>query len=305
MKTNRNPSPGEAIDYSLAIHRRVARCQRPPLLQRTGAFSLLEMMVAVTLLLIIISALLTMFYQTQRAFRLSKTQVDVLESGRAAMEQIPAELSELAPSYRDGQINLYAALSFPPLVQPRPGSALARTNVIQDIFFLRQHNDQWIGTGYFVSPTNYPIGTLYRFEETVYTTNTYAINSALIGNLFTHFATALQTNPPSPFNCHRIMDGVVNLKLVPYDQTGNIFPRPWYEDAPFYSFPNSFTNAFLPAFLDLELGIFDPRAFEHWRALNDVAPPRAQTYLEDHVEKVQLFRQRIPVRSSTTTWIFP
>src|SRR5205809_3599958 len=39
------------------------------------AFSLLEMMVAVTLLLIIISALLAMFYQTQRALRLSKSQV--------------------------------------------------------------------------------------------------------------------------------------------------------------------------------------------------------------------------------------
>src|SRR5262249_44712767 len=49
-------------------------------------FSLLEMMVAVTLLLVIIAALLTMFYQTQRAFRLSATQVDVLEAGRAAME---------------------------------------------------------------------------------------------------------------------------------------------------------------------------------------------------------------------------
>src|SRR6266699_2420166 len=69
--------------------------------RRLRGFSLLEMMVAVTLLLIIIAALLAMFYQTQRAFRLSATQVDVLESGRAAMELIGAELPEIAPSYRD------------------------------------------------------------------------------------------------------------------------------------------------------------------------------------------------------------
>src|SRR3954451_11533192 len=74
-----------------------------------SAFSLLEMMVAVTLMLIIIAALLAVFYQTQRAFRLSVTQVDVLETGRAQMEAFVSELPEIVPSYRSGQVNLFAA----------------------------------------------------------------------------------------------------------------------------------------------------------------------------------------------------
>jgi len=109
------------------------------------------MMVAVTLMLIIIAALLSVFYQTQRAFRLSVTQVDVLETGRAQMEAFVSELPEIAPSNQSGQTNLYAVTMFPFLIQPRLtiANAAPRTNVIQDFFFLRKHNDEWIGTGYY------------------------------------------------------------------------------------------------------------------------------------------------------------
>src|SRR5436309_8858412 len=56
-------------------------CAGPPIRTRhdVAGFSLLEMMVAVTLLAIIIVGLLSMFYQTQRAFRQGSTQSDVLE----------------------------------------------------------------------------------------------------------------------------------------------------------------------------------------------------------------------------------
>src|SRR5438477_7535002 len=100
--------------------------------QAARAFSLLEMMVAVTLLLVIISALLTMFYQTQRAVRLSKAQVDVLEGGLATMEIIPAELSELAPSHQPGLLNLYAETNpIPFLIQSSPISTATRANILQ------------------------------------------------------------------------------------------------------------------------------------------------------------------------------
>src|SRR5439155_23033591 len=105
-------------------------------------FSLLEMMVAVTLMLVIIGALLAVFYQTQRAMRLSATQVDVLESGRAGMELFTSELPEISASYAPGQVNVYARV-FSFLVQPRPAPAADRRNVIQDFYFLRQHNDEW------------------------------------------------------------------------------------------------------------------------------------------------------------------
>ena len=50
---------------------------------RRGAFTLIEIMVTVALLSFIILGLMAMFHQTQRAFRNSITQTDVLEGARA------------------------------------------------------------------------------------------------------------------------------------------------------------------------------------------------------------------------------
>ena len=263
---------------------------------KRGAFSLIEMMVAVTLLLIIIAALLAVFYQTQRAFRLSATQVDVLEGGRAAMELLTAELPEITPSGRNGQINLYAETAFPFLVQPRQFPAAPRVNVIQDIFFLRQHNDDWIGTGYFVSTwpltnSSDPIGTLYRFEETV-----NSANISQMPQLFTDFTNAVAQFPPPSTNSHRVMDRVMNFKLTASDARGSNFV------GLNYTFPDT-NNMALPVYLDLELGVLEPRAFEKYKSLADLkslipADTRAFQYLSNHVEKVHLFHQRIPIRTA-------
>src|SRR5947207_12610645 len=51
-------------------------------------FSLIEIMVTVSLLTFIILGLLLMFNQTQRAFRTGMTQTDVLEAGRATMDML-------------------------------------------------------------------------------------------------------------------------------------------------------------------------------------------------------------------------
>jgi len=261
-----------------------------------GGFSLLEMMVAVTLILLIIGALLAVFYQTQRAMRLSATQVDLLESGRAGMELLTSELPEISPCYAPAQVNLYAkAFNF--LVQPRPAPAKARVNVVQDFFFLRQHNDEWIGTGYFVSPAypGDPIGTLYRYER-----STNNVTDPLAFHwLLTNFLAAVEQNPPPP-EAHRVMDRVVNLTFSPYDLQGRFMTN--FVDAS-YSFTNSFTNNVVPGYLDLELVVFEPRAFERYKALAEIralvpGDPRAYSYLTGHVEKVHLFRQRVPIRTA-------
>ena len=277
------------VQFVSTFHLPVSTVQRH---RRCRGFSLLEMMVAVTLMLIIIAALLAVFYQTQRAFRLSATQVDVLETGRAQMEAFVSELPEIVPSYQKGQVNLYASTMFPFLIQPRSGipNAAPRTNVIQDIFFLRQHNDDWIGTGYFVvSPSTEPIGTLYRFEQSV-------PNASDVYTLFRTFQLAIASFPT---NSHRVMDRVVNLKLTPYGQFGTNLIG--YVD-PDYSFTNSFTNGVVPAYLDLELGILEPRAYEKYKALAEIkaqipTDTRAFQYLSNHVEKVHLFRQRVPIHT--------
>src|SRR5688572_7407791 len=72
------------------------------------AFSLIEILVAVTLLSVITIGLLAMFYQTQKAFRIGTSQVDVLESGRAAMQLICRDLQQMHTSTMDNVTNFYA-----------------------------------------------------------------------------------------------------------------------------------------------------------------------------------------------------
>ena len=62
------------------------------------AFSLIEIMVAVSLLSFIIVGLLAMFFQVQRVFRAGTAQADIMEGGRATMNLIVRDLQEMTAS---------------------------------------------------------------------------------------------------------------------------------------------------------------------------------------------------------------
>ena len=66
-----------------------------------------------------------MFSQTQRAFRLSMTQADILEAGRAVTEMIPRELEQTVPSFRNATNFSAAILNSSPLTNALPGTTLA------------------------------------------------------------------------------------------------------------------------------------------------------------------------------------
>jgi len=157
------------------------------------AFSLIEVLVVITLLTVIILGLLAMFHQVQKAFREGMTQSDVLESGRAITDMLARDLeqivaSQLADALVNGaqtratnfiaQVDLFDTASqnpnqYLPVLQGlpgnKPGQPPYRTNVIQKMFFMVRSNQTWVGTGYQVRPDfiGAGVGTLYR-----YTTNT-------------------------------------------------------------------------------------------------------------------------------------
>ena len=62
------------------------------------AFTLLEMLVAVSVMTLVIYVLYALFDQTQNALKKNAAQVDVNEGGRAAMEMIVRELSQMEVS---------------------------------------------------------------------------------------------------------------------------------------------------------------------------------------------------------------
>ena len=159
---------------------------------KKNAFSLVELLVAVALMTVIIVGLYSMFNETQRALRTNVSQVDVLESGRSAIELIVQDIQQAeapGPLFRQemsGNIffppssipkdNLHVAITNAhphffsgiqinsvnpqvalPLIQNLTdhGESVSnqRVNILQKAFFLTRSNLNWIAKGYFVSPS--------------------------------------------------------------------------------------------------------------------------------------------------------
>lgn len=247
----------------------------------------------VTLLSLIVIALMGVFSSTQRAFRASVTQTDVLESGRAAMDMMADDLRQLAPSggYSNSAVNFYVAVPFgyTPLIQNLVASTELRTNVLERVFILNRQNQTWTGIGYVVDTNSTTgINPLYRFAIS---TNVAAASPGMLFDIF-------RTN--SFANMSRLMDGVVHLQIRAYDTKGawmnsyytnaNNFDTftPVYGETGFYMFSNT-----LPAAVEIELATLEDRTLQ--RAESRPAGSLRQQYLQDQAGKVHVFRQRVSI----------
>jgi hypothetical protein len=258
--------------------------------QRRGAFSLLEIMVAVASLAIIMVGLLAMFYQTQRAFRSGATQSDVLDNGRTTLELIARDLQEMYPTHVAGVTNFAVVDSAPSFVQPLP-TGESRTNVIQAATFITRVNDRWVGNVFLVADSDLGVGTLFRL--TTNSLNAVDLNNYLSRAGLTDF--------------HRVSDGVIHLRFDAYNARGELITDPSVAlaDGSVYLPRNGwgdgyvFTNSFLPAFIDVELGILEPKTLSAFRAKTN-NPAAANAYLQRQAGRVFLFRQRVPIRADPT-----
>ncbi|MCX8092105.1 MAG: hypothetical protein N3I86_14425 [Verrucomicrobiae bacterium] len=297
------------------------------------AFSLVEVLIVTALLSVIILGLVAMFGQTQRAFRLGMTQVDVMEGGRMAADLLQRELEQMAPAYqpRVGRLpnnrpilqpNFVAYMpDFAPLTQALPGSARQRTNLLYDVFFVTRRNQEWIGIGYFVRIAN-PVtgalslptasvpsatllaGSLYRFE-----TNAPPLSGRTIGQMYDEFSRATL----HAARASKILDGVLHLRVRPFNTNGEPI---LYDRGPYgVSASGTQTNATIilsdtvpgevaqyfflsnavPAALDVELGVLEDDAWERYLALPEGLS--RYRYLTNLTGRVHLFHQRIPVRN--------
>jgi type II secretory pathway pseudopilin PulG len=277
--------------------------------QLTRAFTLIEIMVVVTLMTVMILGLVAMFNQTQKAFKAGMTQVDVLEAGRMATDLIARELGEMTPSYHDFTVNFYAQIpNYRPLLQTLPASGSLRINLQESLYFLSRENQTWKGIGYFVRDGSsfYAnpglVGTLYRFE----TNNQVAQFAWNSPNLFPGFTVA--TNPPF-LHISKILDGVVHFRIRTYDTNGM-----WMTGGTNYYGPNitvnnsgaavagpgevglyAFTNNAVPAYVEFELGILEPGTLARYRSIPDATIQ--SNFLASHAGNVHLFRQRIAIRN--------
>ena len=279
------------------------------------AFSLVEVLVVITLLSLIVLALMAVFNSTQTAFRASVTQTDVLEGGRAAMDVMTSDLRQMSPSGGDSNafffgyfsqapVNFYVNTnSNQPLVQSLPGSSAQRTNVLEDFFVLSRGNlngrPAWIGVGYAVDPESpTDLNPLYRFYLT---TNVAAASPQ---TLFTNFTQAVLTGAITNWN--RLLDGVVHLTVHAYDTNGVWMPNGYafgYTNAPknvlflssawgetgFCMFSNT-----LPASVEVELGVLEDRTLRRAETWPNGSLAQSN-YLAQQVGKVHVFRQRVTI----------
>jgi len=280
-----------------------------------AAFTLIEVLVVMTLLSLIVLALMAVFNSTQTAFRASVTQTDVLEGGRAAMDLMTSDMRQMAPSlggsngfvngyYSQAPVNFYVNTNFnPPLVQSLPGTAALRTNVLEDFFVLSRGNlngsPAWIAVGYAVDPASQSyLNPLYRFYMA---TNVAAANPQ---TLFTNFTQAVWNG--SLTNWSHLLDGVVGLTVHAYDTNGV-----WMTNGYSFGYNNTpknvlflprvsgeaglcmFSNS-LPASVDIELGVLEDRALQRAGTWPNGSLSQSN-YLAQQAGKVHVFRQRVNI----------
>ena len=228
-----------------------------------AAFTLVEVLVTVGLLSFIIFGLLSMFNQTQRAFRSSMTQTDVLEAGRSVMDMIASDLRELRVAvppefYGGNSTNFAVETDGGPIYQGLPGTPTLRTNFLDRFFFTSLDNQDWCGIGYVVIPTdtNHAAGALYRYYNRIpkaYGTNLLtATNMAFLSVDFERQATQARLNTILGLpvtNLSRVADGFVELRARPFAPNG--FPIVAYNPSLYSSNtakdPLTYTNAYYRA----------------------------------------------------------
>jgi hypothetical protein len=281
--------------------RRVSLVARLSSATACGAFTLLEIMVAVSLLVVIMLGLMAMFTQTQKAFRAGMTQVDVLEGGRAAVDLLGRDLEQLAPSYTSAT-NFYARVQpapYVPLVQPLPGFGhVSRQNILEDIFFLTRENQTWYGVGYRVVPVGAGVGTLYRF---VAPTNIYQDPAGLM---------RVFANTDPLVGMSRFLDGVVHFKARAFDRNGTLITSTAYLSpgavtnsynyvswSPALGDVNlcQFTSNTVPAYVEVEIGVLETPALDRYKSFANAKAQ--QNYLQGLAGQVHVFRRRISINS--------
>lgn len=264
---------------------------------RQRAFSLLELLLAVSIMSVIVAALYGMFYHVQRGLRANVTQVDVLEGARATMDLLGRDFGQIGRGDRFLGVNLTGRMSvaYSPVVQVLGDGSSTRTNLLQDVAALSRYNQEYTATAFRVLFADNGVGTLAR---RVFSAPAWDFDPALIVPATLESA----TNRFTP-----ILDGVIHFRTTAHDAGG--VEMAWFRTNTLYygrevwleqdRLPSETSFGFLsnalPAYLEIELGVIEPRTLEQYRSF-PAGSVRARQFLAERAAQVHLFRQRVPIR---------
>lgn len=229
-------------------------------------YSLIEVLLAVSIMSVIVFGLFSMFNQTQKALLATSKQVDILGSGRAAIEVLVKDiqmaeapglpvfsLESVGAQLPHMQGTLDRNYNYRPVLQQLVDGSL-RTNVLQNVFFLTRSNLNWVAKGYFFSPTkefvanpntqSLGFGTLFRFSSVYADLSINRIedrfqpqrrmNEDLLRNFWDHYNFLQNLNPLEATNqifnlsVSPLIEGVIHFKMQPVDTDGR--PMQHYTD---------------------------------------------------------------------------
>jgi prepilin-type N-terminal cleavage/methylation domain-containing protein len=269
--------------------------------QIANGFTLIEVLIVVTLLSLIVVALMGVFTATQKAFRGSMTQTDVLEGGRATMDLITSDLKAMSPSFGASSnvvnfcVTNYGYLS---LNQPLVANTVTaeRTNIQENFFILSQGNKNgvptWFATGYavFNSPTN--LYSLYRFS-----TDRPMSAAGTPENLFTNdFKNFLA----SPNGYSHLLDGVTGLRIRAFDANGILINTntPTIRTISLLNISGEFGYIFssnaLPASVEIEMATLEDRTLQRASVWPNNSPSQI-SYLGKQAGNLHVFRQSVSI----------
>jgi len=282
---------------------------------RARAFTVVELLVAVSVLTLIVLVLYGMFDQVQKALRGNVAQVDVLEGGRAAMQLLSGEMEQMEAANVPLGTNLYVGLSAVPYQQALLDTN--RVNALDEIFFLSHLNKSWFGTGYRVLLANSNgiatgladrgVGTLCRYTVKSNDPDFPNATEPPRSNLFLQVMLPILNRSNNLANYQPVLDGVLHFRVRAFDTNGflmvsNIYPNVkiitnvFFQSPPTTETQYSFTNSALPAYLEVEMAVLDPHVLEKYRGFPN--PIVGSNYLARQAGAVHLFQQRIPVRTA-------
>lgn len=289
-----------------------AQARRPALYPAAGGgatgFTVVELMVAISVMTLIVLVLYGLFDQTQRAMRGNVSQVDVLEGGRAAMDMITTDLEQLRASHVPSATNLFAQLIMRQTIQTLPGQNELRFSELQECLFLTKPGGYWEQYGYVVLPhrnlsVEQPLGTLYRIVLSNHVSQ-FTSNS-LSGLYFANRSNLFRFGTNMWFQ--KVTDGVVHFRIrpldargVPYSLTNVVSTNAWMWLDPLAQVNQelryAFVNDALPATVEVELGILDPQIVGRLKSMPN--PTMAAEFLSKQSGRLHLFHQRIPIRTA-------
>ena len=236
------------------------------------------------------------------------------------------------------EFNMMGGMEYPPRVQRVTDRAdiEPRTNYLHNIFFYNNKTNAWQGIGYRIIYVTNGVGVLQRYETNQYgfrpISNSLArafSNEPLTNFTYHHVSDGVIHLAFVPYDeegrrlgwdttnlnflaKHKVVRrgsggfiaqrssaadnlnaGTNSLNLATVELTQGD-PDPSRQYATIFNFRS---NA-LPSYIEMELGMLQPETLEQYYTMLSDGNPGATNFLARQINKVHLFRQRIPIRAA-------